>query len=154
MDFGSILLGLALALVVAAVLARPLFEHAASGVSEAERQLSMYQAERDRILNRLQELEMDFAMAKVIEGDYESERRVLMLQGADVLRAIDALQAADLSAGEALSLEARIEAAVASARSQSQLSSGFCPNCGAPIRAGDMFCTRCGQAIQHEGVSA
>jgi hypothetical protein len=154
MDLGSILLGLALALVVAAVLARPLFEHAASGVSDAERKLSMYQAERDRILNRLQELEMDFAMAKVIEADYEGERRVLMQQGAEVLREIDALQAADIPAAEAQSLDARIEAAVASARSQSQLSSGFCPNCGAPVRAGDIFCTRCGQAILNEGVGA
>jgi hypothetical protein len=154
MDLGSIFLGLALALIVAVILARPFFEHAALGVSDRERQLSMAQAERDRILNRLQELEMDFAMGKVIRSDYEGERRRLMQQGADVLREIDDLRVADIPAGQAQSFEARIEVAVASARSRVQLSGGFCPNCGAPIRAGDQFCTRCGQAVQSEVADA
>jgi hypothetical protein len=154
MDLGSIFLGLALALIVGVILARPLFEHAAQGVSERDRQLSMAQAERDRILNRLQELEMDYAMGKVIQSDYEGERRLMMQQGADVLREIDNLRVVDIPAGEALSLDAQIEAAVASTRSRSQLSGGFCTNCGASIQAGDLFCTRCGQAVQSEVADA
>ena len=154
MDLGSIMLGLALALVVAVILIRPLLEHTASEVSEVERQLSMYQAERDRLLNRLQELEMDFAMGKVIEGDFARERQELMREGAEVLREIDALGAAQIPEGEALSLDARIEAAVSSARAKAQLSGGFCPNCGARIKAGDLFCTHCGQAVQEAEVNA
>jgi len=154
MDLGSIFLGLALALLVAVVLIRPFFEHSAFSVSEQDRELSAYQAERDRILNRLQELDMDFSMGKVLEADYETERRALMQEGAGVLRQIDQLQHAPGAGGDELSLDDRIEAEVANARASSPAGAGFCPSCGSPIQAGDLFCTRCGQALQGEEASA
>lgn len=154
MDLGSVFLGIALLLIVTIILARPLLERAASTVSDAERRLSMYQAERDRILNRLQELDMDFTMGKILESDYQNERRGLMQEGADVLREIDALRLGDIPSGEAQALEARIEAAVATARSKAQIEGGFCPNCGMPIHSGDQFCTRCGQPLKHAEVGA
>jgi hypothetical protein len=152
MDLGSILLGLALALIVGVILVRPLLAHSGEGVSESERRLSMYQAERDRILNRLQELEMDFTMGKVIEGDYARERQELMREGAEVLRQMDALGGDEMPTGE--SLDARVEAAISGARAKTQRRDGFCPNCGAEVQAGDLFCTRCGQAIQEAEVGA
>lgn len=147
MDLGSIFLGLGLALVVAAILARPLLANGTVPATGGDARLSILQAERDRILTRLQELDMDAAMGKVLQDDYERERSMLMKQGAGVLREIDSYPQGGLPADE---LDARIEAAVASVRGDQVAAAGFCPSCGKPIHTGDQFCTHCGSVIQLE----
>ncbi len=68
MDLGSVFLGLGLAIVVAAILARPILEGGAGQVVGQDSHLSALQADRDRILTRLQELDMDAAMGKVLRS--------------------------------------------------------------------------------------
>jgi hypothetical protein len=149
MDIGSILISLALALLVAAYISRPLLVKGGQVVTREDRQLSELQAKRDRILNRLQELDMDFTMGKILEEDYQLERQVLMTQGADVLKAIDALVgSAPIQAVGALD-EDEIEAAVARLRGKDMpTTSGYCPSCGTAVQQGDAFCTRCGTSLQ------
>ena len=123
---GSLFLVLALALLVALFVARPFIFGSPVKTSEArireqelEHQLSTLLAERDRVLNALQELDFDYALGKVPEEDYPYQRSVLVRNGAEVLRKLDELQA---SGGQNRqfqgndSAEDRIEAAVAARR--------------------------------------
>ncbi len=123
---GSLFLVLALAVFVALFIARPFLvngrQRTANGTQtaqqEREHQMSALLAERDRVLNALQELDFDNALGKVPQEDYPQQRAVLLRTGADVLRRLD-----EFSTGEPESkieaAEDRIEAAVAARRADS-----------------------------------
>ncbi len=149
MDIGSILVGLALALVVGAYVGLPILSKGGRAVTVEDRQLSELQAQRDRILNRVQELDMDFAMGKLLENDYRAERGGLMQRGAEVLKTIDELVGVASRPAVRAIPDDEIEAAVARLRGKSPaISPGYCPSCGAEVQANDAFCTRCGTSLQ------
>jgi len=117
MDIGSIFLILALLLLVGVFITRPFFERkvvpgADPQADERDHELSSLLAERDRLLNALQELDFDQALGKIPEEDYPGQRTLLLQQAAEVLRKLDALQASS-AADE---MEARLEAAIAARR--------------------------------------
>lgn len=143
MDFGSLFFVIGLLLVVGVYLALPFIDRQAEGVSQAEREMSALQAQRDRILSRLADLEMDMEQGKLLESHYLAQRQDLLTQGAEVLRQIDAL----VEAAPELKTETatdEIEAAVARLRGSKSPSDRFCHSCGAPIISGDRFCAKCG----------
>ena len=119
MDYGSILLILALGVVVGLFIARPLFEpqqaESASSLTsdQREHEFSYLLAERDRILNALQELDFDYALGKIPAMDYPEQRALLVSQGSAILRQLDEYQP-QLSAQGA---ESSLEAAIADRRS-------------------------------------
>lgn len=110
MDIGSILLILGLLLLVALFIARPLMEKRSVVVSQEEHELSALLAERDRLLNALQELDFDYAMGKIPEEEYPAQRSVLLQRGAEVLRKLDELQGTSAEQDADLRLEAAIAA--------------------------------------------
>jgi len=116
MDIGSIFVIIALVVLVALYVSRPLFERQSPDVhpndDQPDREHSTLMAEHDRILNALQELDFDQVLGKIPEEDYPQQRTALLLQGADVLRKLDALQP-DIEQG---TTEERIEAAIAARR--------------------------------------
>lgn len=177
MDLGAILLILALALLVGWFVARPLLERGAPVrlVEEARAEQaddhwhSTLLAERDRLLNALQELDFDNAVGKIPPEDYPVQRAALLQAGADVLRKLDeieqhspsgsaedrveaevAARRADASErGERKRLPAAdqddLEALIASRRrARKEKAAGFCPRCGRPIQKSDRFCSSCG----------
>ena len=116
MDIGSIFLILGLFILVGLFISRPFLERTSVSVSQEEHEYSALLAERDRLLNALQELDFDNALGKVPEDDYPSQRSALLQRGAEVLRQLDTYQKevpeGDLSAG----MEDRLEAAIAARR--------------------------------------
>ena len=152
MDLGSLLVILALGLVAAAFIAQPLMGSRGLGVTKEERRLSELQAERDRVLTTLQELDMDHAMGKVLQVDYQAQRGALVSRGAEVLKTIDELRG---TVGEIIpgtDLEVEIESAVAQLRrGEDQASGGYCSSCGKEVIAGDRFCVHCGVSLLEEG---
>ncbi|HEY43872.1 MAG TPA: zinc ribbon domain-containing protein [Anaerolineae bacterium] len=152
MDLGSLLVILALGLMAAAFIAQPFVDSPGLGVTKEERRLSELQAERDRVLATLQELDMDHAMGKVLREDYQSQRGTLVARGAEVLKAIDELRGPADEAMPDTDLEVEIEAAVARLRrSEGEISGGTCGSCGREIVAGDRFCVHCGASLPEEG---
>lgn len=155
MDIGSILIGLALALAVATYIIRPLVIGGGERVTEIDHRLSELQAERDRVLSRIQELDMDFAMGKILEQDYRSQRDELMLYGAGVLKELDAMTGSEASPVERAEIDDEIESAVAHIRSMGPSeTTGFCPSCGERVQKDDLFCTQCGTSLKQEEASA
>jgi hypothetical protein len=116
MDIGSIFLILALLVLVGLFVARPLFERKPAVTSEEseeeEHTHSSLLAERDRILNALQELDFDYQLGKIPAEDYPAQRALLVRDGADVLRRLDQLAAQPAASN----VEARLEAAIAARR--------------------------------------
>jgi hypothetical protein len=116
MDIGSLLLILALLIPIGLFIARPLLKQdTVSATPEEDRkehERSTLLAERDQILDALEELDFDNALGKIPAEDYASQRARLVAQGADVLRKLDELNG-DSSEAD---IERRIEAAIATRR--------------------------------------
>jgi hypothetical protein len=143
-------------------------ERRAHGVTEEEHELSALMAERDRVINSLQELDFDFKLGKIPEEDYPTQRAGLLQKGADILRKIDSLLP---QAASSQDTEARLERAIAARRADASTakpevsdddlewmissrrkgrtnkSAGFCPKCGKPVMVTDRFCPACGKSL-------
>jgi hypothetical protein len=91
MELTAIFLSLAVLILVGIYLYAPFMERRARRVTEEEHELSALMAERDRVINSLQELDFDFKLGKIPEEDYPTQRTSLLQKGADILRKIDLL---------------------------------------------------------------
>lgn len=149
MDFGSILILIGLTLLVTAFVARPLSERRTRVVTSDEHRLSALQAERDKILTLIREVEMDHAMGKIPAPEFEAQRAELVGRGSSVLREIDEQAGAPGPGSDEGDVDAAIEAAVAARRAAGP--AGFCTRCGQPLHAGDRFCSACGTPVPLEG---
>jgi NADH pyrophosphatase NudC (nudix superfamily) len=168
MQITAILFTLAILILVAIYLYAPFMERRAKRVTEQEQELSTLMAERDRVINSLQELDFDYKLGKIPEGDYPTQRATLLQKGADVLRQIDTMLPQPVSTQN---VDERIEKAIAARRadasvakpevddediesliaarqkSRKEKSSGFCPSCGKPVMVSDRFCPSCGKSL-------
>jgi hypothetical protein len=172
MDAAALLTALAVLILVAIFVARPLTQHGAP-ISRRGAETSSLEADLDRTIDTLRELEFDRALGKIPDDEFPARRQELVARGADELRHLDDVRgalgnaAADraqaferevasrrhapASAREA-ALEAEIAArrAPAGATNGSGRKAGFCPACGSPVQVGDKFCPRCGNTLRHE----
>jgi len=172
MDIGSILILLSILVLTGFFILRPLLEKQALGVSDEEQAFSTLMAERDRILEALEELEFDYNLGKIPEADFPARRALLYQQGADILKQIDEYEAqrpASVSPQDDL-LEAAIQARrqndpgsrhrqpvreddeietllAARRREKQDQSGGFCPQCGQAYQQSDKFCSKCGAVL-------
>ncbi len=167
MELTAIFFSLAVLILVGIYLYAPFMERRARRVTEEEHELSALMAERDRVVNSLQELDFDFKLGKVPEEDYPTQRASLLQKGADILRKIDSLT----PSGTQVDTETRIERAIAARRADASMaaaevsdddlealistrrkgrkdkSAGFCPRCGKPVMVTDRFCPSCGKSL-------
>ena len=95
MELGSIFISLAILVIAAIFVTKPIFEHQGRAVTVEDRKLSELKAIRDRVILSLQELDMDYAMGKIPEADYQGQRNELMVAGAAALREIDELEGSE-----------------------------------------------------------
>jgi hypothetical protein len=165
MDLGSLLLGLALLLVVAFIVARPLIEKRGLREKEfgpADRLL----AQRETVLNALRDLDFDHTTGKITAEDYAPQRAELVAQGVAVLKQLDELgvapNGASASADDEIERAVRARRKVApravddliegevAARRRARAPAAdavTCPQCGASAQASDKFCPQCGAAL-------
>lgn len=178
MDFGSILLLLALFILVGLFVARPLIERKSISLTPLEHDRSHWLAERDRTLNSLQELDFDYALGKIPEEDYPATRAWLVQSGVEILRKLDELEPAEAASSSADRIEAAIAsrrlqqtaaAAPAGGNGQNRISTpdddletriaerrrqrngkaaGFCHKCGGAVQKSDQFCPKCGARLK------
>jgi rubrerythrin len=168
MQPAALLLILGVIILVGLYLYAPFHERQARRVTEEEHELSALLAERDRAINSLQELDFDFKLGKIPEGEYPDQRANLLQKGADILRKIDSYTPKADAAHDA---ESRLEKAAAARRAKASSkdseitdediesmiidrkktrkdkSAGFCPKCGKPILTSDRFCPSCGNPV-------
>lgn len=152
MNIGSFMVGLAIAIVAFAFVAKPLFAHEGVRVTQEDRRLSQLQANRERLLRSLQELETDFAVGKITQDDYQEQRAQYVAEGAATLREIDDITDSSEELSQARDLDAEIEAGVEQLRTKDAGDRAqFCPGCGNAVLSDDQFCTSCGESLSVEG---
>lgn len=168
MELGSLFLVLAVLVIVGVYLYAPFTTRARRARVSESHEVSALKAERDRVINALQELDFDFKLGKIPSEDYPEQRALLLQKGADILRKLDEIAPVSSSARDA---ETRIEKAAAAKRADSAAkvaepsdedleamiasrhrehktrSAGFCPKCGKPVLVTDKFCPSCGKAL-------
>ena len=147
MDFGPLLLALALVLLVIVFVARPFMERATQSAGLAATNDLVTQ--RDSILIELRELDFDHSTGKVAADDYQTQRARLVAKGAEILQALDQLQTTAYASPTTDDLDSEIEQLIVARRtSQSSKSSNpkpaSCPQCHKPVRPTDKFCPSCG----------
>jgi rubrerythrin len=169
MEINSILLVIAVVVLVGLYLYAPFTMKARRARAGESHEASTLKAERDRVINSLQELDFDNNLGKIPAEDYPAQRAALLQKGAEILRQLDELEPATSSGRQA---EARIEKAAAAGRADSSdkaselndddveemiaarrkqhksKSAGFCPKCGKPVLVADKFCPSCGKALK------
>ncbi len=170
MDLSAIFFVIAILILVGMYLYAPLSgrPRRTSTVRE-EHELSSLMAERDRVINALQEFDFDYKLGKIPAEDYPTQRAELLNKGAEILRKLDEFQPARAADPNT---EARLESAVAARRADAAVtvktavtdddiesllasrrkqrkdkSAGFCPRCGNPVLVSDRFCPSCGKSL-------
>lgn len=91
MDIVALFFTLAILVLVAMYLYAPLMRGYTRLIREEEHELSALMAERDRVINSLQELDFDFKLGKIPSDEYPMQRAHLLQKGADILQKIDEL---------------------------------------------------------------
>lgn len=171
MELGSIFLILAVLIMVGVYLYAPFMGRTRRLRADETLEVSALKAERDRVINSLQELDFDHNLKKIPAEDYPEQRAALLQKGADILRQLDTLIPVASSTNN---VESRIEKAAAAARADSSAtakvaaladddleamisarrkdhkskSAGFCPKCGKAVLVSDKFCPSCGKSLQ------
>ena len=171
MEIGSLFLILAVIVIVSVYLYAPFTTTARRPRKPETNEVSALKAERDRVINSLQELDFDNNLGKVPVEDYPDQRALLLQKGADILRKLDELAPVSSSI---INAESRIEKATAAGRADigsnspvfaehdddlesmiaarrqqhKSKSAGFCPKCGKAVLVSDKFCPSCGKSLQ------
>lgn len=114
MSISAIFLGIALFLLISALIARPLLDQS-QYASTPDIKLQSLLTERDNIFTLILDLEDDFATQKIAQDFFTQQRQALVLRGADILQQLDTH--ADASVG---GLDDEIEAQIATFRSAIQ----------------------------------
>ena len=154
MDLASLMLALALFLIVAAFVLRPVLQPAAPE-DTTNPNTNFLWTRRTSVLNALANLDFDHATGKIDRLDYESERNQLVADGVAILKQLDA---AGLTTPAIVdNLDARIEETVTHIRkpeSTPAVAYQFCSQCGAVTQPNDDFCAQCGFALDPRSESA
>lgn len=159
MDVGAIFLLLGVVVVVVVFVAQPFTQSWQAKVQSGQAK-SVLLANRENALSALQELDFDFKLSKILPEEYSIQRASLLQMGAEALRRLDEIQAAQpdpieepiksaakVKANKPLADE-DLEDLVAKRRAaRQQKAAGFCPKCGKPILQSDRFCSSCGQVV-------
>ena len=158
MELGSVFLILAVLVITGIYLYAPFTERVHQVDIKESHEVSGLKAERDRVINSLQELDFDFKLGKIPAEDYPEQRATLLQRGAEILRQLDEFEPEssakkiedqiESTASDSQLENAEIEAMLAERRKAKQSkSAGFCPKCGKPVLVTDKFCPSCGKAL-------
>ncbi len=144
MSIGTLLLGLALFIIVAMVIALPMFDRHRLAMQPPTQRESL-EAERDDIVRTIRELDFDHRTHKINDDDYKRLREEHLQRGAIVLRNLSTLNEKSTDAD----IEQRVKALRKIADADTSVVTTTCPSCGHVLHQHDKFCPQCGHAIRH-----
>jgi hypothetical protein len=162
MNIGSIFLLSAILIIVVFIILRPFYSPQKENIIQSgtvtQHTYSSLLAEKERLLNAIQEMEFDHDAGKIPDDIFPEQRLTLMRETAVVLEEISRINPALLqqtngstSASATQMPYDDLEEIIAKRRlTMNQKSTGFCPKCGHAVMASDRFCPKCGSTIRIE----
>lgn len=153
MNGAAISLGLFLTLALVAYIAWPWWAQRGGWKPVKPAQKMQREAlleRREAILITLRDLEFDYSVAKVTKDDYESLRRPLLIEVADIITQLDEEQAkaeAELYTRIEQDVLALHQTLAGNRDDQEASSNGACPACGWLRRPGAFYCVKCGSEL-------
>jgi rubrerythrin len=162
MELAAIFLLLIVLILIVFFVSLPLFNRQRIRIIKNNKDLFSLQAEHERLLTALQELEFDHSLGKIPAEEYPEQRSELLHKGAEVLRELDALSSTttkeikkkvrrseDKPTPLAALSEDELEDLIAKRRTiHKEKTGGFCPQCGKPVLQSDAFCPACGNLLK------
>ncbi len=155
-----------MAIIVVLALARPFMTPPPiNRLPSKRRQLLI---EKEQILDQLNALDFDFDTGKIPDEVYQPQRERLLQVAEAIFKEMDTLKpkrrvaAVNNNTTAARDVDAEVEAAIARQRQQPRTAvakstavdqpatrqkGNFCPQCGAPADANDIFCVNCGHRL-------
>ena len=143
----GVLIGLALALVCAAILALPFLRARRSSMDREMDDLAETTRQREAVYDEIRTLQLERDVGRIEQQEYEARLRRLRLEAAAILRDEERLMR---SKGER---EWALEEEIQSIRRQSTPSAGgqaACPNCSAMVGRPASECPECGAPLTEE----
>lgn len=174
MTLGAILMGIALAIIVALYLLRPFVFPENEDVRHDREEIDALLLRKDNLLRQIRELDDDMESAKVAPEMYQRTRPQLVKQAAIIMQQLDAhgyvetpLATAASTAGTDDQIEAavkklrtpqEVDAAIETAVRQTRAAQpvpangagSYCSQCGRRIEPDDRFCPGCGHKLSQE----
>jgi ribosomal protein S27AE len=167
MEIGAILILTAVLLVVCAIIIRPFMPSAQkSGVKnksvpvqsdQQNHELSVLLAEKERLLNSIQEMDFDHETGKIPDELYTGQRNELIHSAAGILKQLAGLGYSEPMntgySGKAIpsspqgSYDDLDEMIARRKLERNNKAVGFCPKCGQALQTSDRFCPKCGTTI-------
>jgi len=158
MNLEPILLLLGILFLTIAYISRPfVLSNTGSGVKDGS-EIEL-RAERERLIQNIQDLDFEYKLGKIPQVDYPLRRTELLERGAKIMAQLDRKLAKTPSAsppakisGKSIDFDELIEDMILKRRSsQKEQTGGFCPDCGKVVLIADQFCPNCGHAIEGKG---
>lgn len=150
MGIQAIILLVVFTILVMIFITRP-FARKINFTKENNQALSVLLAERDRLLTSLNELDFDFSLGKLPDGDYHLQRIALIHSGALVMEQLDkqkrTTKTIQMSKNDRTTsfTNDEIEELISDRRTaRNERASDFCPKCGKAVLGSDRFCPSCG----------
>ncbi len=168
MDLGALLLLIAVLLITAAIVTRPFLADqpgrrnstpgTAAGMQPFDQQVSTLLAEKEHLLNIIQELDFDRDTGKIPQDLYQANRTEMLQQAAGLLMKLDELgykepekkSAAAHPAGKRAEYDDLDELIARRRLAKTSKAEGFCAKCGSAIQATDRFCPKCGKTVERQ----
>lgn len=122
MGIASLLLFLALLVIVALFVARPLTQAANAAEFDLDEKTSSLEAEYERVLDALAELDADWELGKVPADIYRPQREQLVAEGATALKALEKagiVTEKDLAHASSQLSDTKLEAMIAARKTKS-----------------------------------
>ena len=91
MEITAVFFVLAVLILVGIYLYAPFMSPKRRVTRKESHEVSSLMAERDRVINSLQELDFDFSLGKIPAEDYPEQRSELLQKGAQILKELDEL---------------------------------------------------------------
>lgn len=110
------------------------------------------EAEKERILQAIEEIDLEFDLKKISSAEFDRNRAALMAEAAGVIKELDKYQKSSpktkVKQAEPVREEDDLEKMIAERRKElKSAQSQKCPHCGNVIEKGSQFCSHCGGAL-------